>query len=182
MSILSWNCRGLGNPRAVRDLCQLVREKKPKLVFIVETKMHHHRLEFLKAKLGMKNLFGVDSVGKRDGLCLLWKNEVEVNIQNYSQCHVNAEVKMEVRGKAWKLTGIYGNLEVAKRRETWALLRHLFQFKPLPWLCVGDFNEILNLTEQKGVVSKTRGQMEDFQRALEDCSLSDLGFSGPKFT
>jgi hypothetical protein len=24
--------------------------------------------------------------------------------------------------------------------------------------------------------------MEDFQRALEDCSLSDLGFSGPKFT
>jgi exonuclease III len=98
MSILSWNCRGLGNPRAVRDLRQLVREKKPKLVFIVETKMHHHRLDFLKAKLGMENLFGVDSVGKGGGLCLLWKNGVEVNIQNYSRRHINAEVKMEVGG------------------------------------------------------------------------------------
>jgi exonuclease III len=104
MSILSWNYRGLGNPRAVRDLRQLVREKKPKMVFIMETKMHHHRLEFLKFKLGMDNLFGVDSVGKSGGLCLLWKKEVDVKIQNYSRRHINAEVISEVGGEGWKLT------------------------------------------------------------------------------
>jgi exonuclease III len=138
MSLLSWNYQGLGNPRAVRDLCQMVKEKKPNLVFIVETKMHHHRLDFLKNKLGMENLFGVDSVGKGGGLCLLWRNGVEVNIQNYSRHHINAIVKSEVRGLEWKLTCFYGSPEVAKWRESWALLRHLSHINPTPWLCVGD--------------------------------------------
>jgi hypothetical protein len=182
MSLLSWNCRGLGNPRAVRDLCQLVKEKKPKMVFIVETKLHHHRLDFLKSKLGMVNLFGVDSVGKSGGLCLLWRNDIDVTIQNYSRRHINAVVKSEGRGMEWKLTCFYGHPEVAKRRESWALLKHLSLIDPIPWLCVGDYNEILNLSEQKGAVSKTRGQMEDFQKAFEECRLCDLGFSGPKFT
>jgi hypothetical protein len=82
----------------------------------------------------------------------------------------------------WKLTCFYGHPEVAKRRESWALLRHLSLIDPIPWLCVGDYNEILNLSEQKGAISKTMGQMEDFQKALEECRLCDLGFSGPKFT
>jgi hypothetical protein len=35
MSLLSWNCRGLGNPQTVRDLRQMVKEKRPKVVFIM---------------------------------------------------------------------------------------------------------------------------------------------------
>jgi hypothetical protein len=127
------------------------------MVFIVETKMHHHRLEFLKVKLRMENLFGVDSVGKGGSMCLLWKNGVDVTIQNYSRRHINAEVKSEVGRKEWKLTCFYGNPEVAKQRESWALLRHLSHFTLILWLCVGDFNEIINLSKQKGAVSKTRG-------------------------
>jgi hypothetical protein len=61
-------------------------------------------------------------------------------------------------------------------------LRHLSCFAPLPWLCAGDFNEIVNLSEIKGSTSRSRRQMEDFQKALEDCHLCDLGFVGPKFT
>lgn len=37
------------------------------------------------------------------------------------------------------------------------------------------------MAEQRGAISKTRCQMEDFQRVLEDCCLSDLRFLGPKF-
>jgi hypothetical protein len=33
MSILCWNCRGLGNPVTVRDLHRMVKEKGPDLVF-----------------------------------------------------------------------------------------------------------------------------------------------------
>jgi hypothetical protein len=83
-------------PSGSLNLRHLVREKKPSLVFIMETKMHHNRLEFLKSKLGIENLFRVDSVGKGGGLCLLWKNEVDVKNQNYSRRHINAEVTSEV--------------------------------------------------------------------------------------
>jgi hypothetical protein len=42
---------------------------------------------------------------------------------------------------------------------------------------MGDFNEIV-----KGSVIRPKGQMEDFQRGLEDARLHDLGSKGPKFT
>jgi hypothetical protein len=71
-------------------------------------------------------------------------------------------------GPAWKLTGFYGHPETRKRKESWALLRHLSHIQPLPWLCVSDFNEVIDLFEIKGTDYRPRWQMEDFQRALED--------------
>jgi len=46
----------------------------------------------------------------------------------------------------------------------------------------GDFNEILTLTEKKGVATIPQSQMEAFQITLEDCHMSDLRFFGPQFT
>jgi hypothetical protein len=175
MIILSWNCHGLENPWPVQDLHQMVKDKKLKMVFLMETKMSNKRVDFLKRKLGFENLFEVDSVGRNGGLVLLWKNDIQVDIQNYSRRHIIAVVLIANNGEKWKFTGFYNHPDLAKCKEAWALLRFLSQFQPLPWLCLGDFNEILNLTEKKGV-------MEDFQRTLEDCGLSDLGFRGPKFT
>lgn len=75
MNVLSWNCRGLGNPRRVRDLCRLVKEKKPKMVFLMETKLRAQRLEVMKYKVGFNCAFVVDCVGKGGGLALLWNEE-----------------------------------------------------------------------------------------------------------
>ena len=37
MSILFWNCRGLGNPRTENELVRLIQAKDPSVVFIAET-------------------------------------------------------------------------------------------------------------------------------------------------
>ena len=60
--------------------------------------------------------------------------------------------------------------------EAWALLHHLSHLQPVPWLCIRDFNKIVDQIEKRGVVIRARGQMEDFQHMLEDCGLSDLRF------
>jgi len=39
MKLISWNFQGLGNPWTVRSLLRLVREKKPTVVFLIETKL-----------------------------------------------------------------------------------------------------------------------------------------------
>ena len=49
-------------------------------------------------------------------------------------------------------------------------------------MCLGDFNEIINLSEKWGGNEHHQNLMESFQSALEDCALLDLGFQGPKFT
>lgn len=37
MNCLVWNCRGLGNPRTVRELGELIWEKDHLVVFVAET-------------------------------------------------------------------------------------------------------------------------------------------------
>jgi len=49
-------------------------------------------------------------------------------------------------------------------------------------LCCGDFNEILFNYEKEGGPPRVERCMEDFRKALEDCDLLDLGFTGDPFT
>ena len=51
MNALSWNCRGLRNQRAVNVLSNLVGEKKPKIVFLMETKQTVDEIRKLKEDL-----------------------------------------------------------------------------------------------------------------------------------
>jgi exonuclease III len=182
MSLMSWNCRGLGNPWTVRDLCQMVKEKRPVMVFLMETKLRHNKMERVQCKLGFWNMLVVGCVGKSGGLALLWGDKLEVEIQNYSQRHINAKISSPISWLVWKCTGFYGNPESGKRGEAWDLLRYLSTIDPVPWVCVGEFNEILNLSEKWGGNECQRGLMEAFQSTLEECRLLDLGYRGQKFT
>jgi endonuclease/exonuclease/phosphatase family metal-dependent hydrolase len=62
-------------------------------------------------------MFVVDCVRRSGGLVLLWKEEVQVTIQNYSRRHINAIIKLDRDGVELKFTGFYGHLEVARRKE-----------------------------------------------------------------
>ena len=137
MSLLSWNCQGLGNPQTVRDLNQMVKEKKPSFLFLIETISHKSRMKWIRVKLGFAGMFVVEPVGRSGGLALLWKEEHALEIQNYSRWHINAIVMRSKEGAPWKLTGFYGNPKSALRNESWSLLRHFKKISPQPWLCVG---------------------------------------------
>jgi hypothetical protein len=54
--------------------------------------------------------------------------------------------------------------------------------EPLPWLCVGYFDKILEALEKVGGIRRTQGTMEAFKNTLEFCALHELGYWGPKFT
>jgi hypothetical protein len=92
MSIICWNCRGLGNHSAVRDLHQMVKEKRPTLVFLMETLLCNKKADFLIIKLNFDYMFVVDRVGRSGGLILLWNAHTNVMIHNFSRCHINAIV------------------------------------------------------------------------------------------
>ena len=52
----------------------------------------------------------------------------------------------------------------------------------LPWLAIGDFNELTILSEKEGGGGQPRQQMDNFIKAINFCDLRDIGFVGPKFT
>lgn len=81
-------------------------------------------------------------VGRSGGLALLWKYDVVVDIKSYSQHHIDAVVHSG-NGSLWRCTRIYGHPKTDQKQHTWTLLRRLVRLFSLPWLCFGDFNEIL---------------------------------------
>jgi exonuclease III len=155
MNLLSWNCRGLGNPRAIRDLRLLVKEKQPTLLFLMETRAKNKKLQAIRRLLGFEGMFSIDPVGLSGGIALFWKNNGEVSIQNYSLRHINATIKFMGSDFEWKLTGFYGHPNRNKRDESWTLLSKLKDFLLHEWLCLGDFNEIADLSEKVGGVTRS---------------------------
>jgi hypothetical protein len=112
----------------------------------------------------------------------MWNDDIRVTMQNYNRRHIHAIISMGRERAEWKFSSFYGHPEAAKRKELWALLRHLVRLHPTPWLCMGDFNEIVNHSEMWGAAMRARKQKFEFQKALEDCHLCDLGFKRPKYT
>jgi hypothetical protein len=62
------------------------------------------------------------------------------------------------------------------------MLKHIKSSNPLPWVCLGDFNEVLFQHEHEGVAARSLAQIEGFRGMADVCELADLGFEGRGWT
>ena len=138
-------------------------------------------MNVIKIGMGFENMLAVDSVGKGGGLALLWKAGMGIEIQNYSTRHINVVVASN-SSTPWTFTGFYGHPEAHKRIEAWFLLKHLKSLALGPWLCAGDFNEIIDQTEKIGGRQRPNYLMENFKSTLEFCGLYEVECKGPRCT
>lgn len=144
MSCISWNCQGLGNPEAVRELLNVVKQEGSVLVFVMETKIRGKRVEDLRYTLGFTGIFVVDSDGLSGGIGLFWSKDTNVELKNFSNSHIDVVVSTNTVGSnAWRFTGFYGAPRVSDRHHSWRFLRTLHNIPHGAWMCVGDFNETL---------------------------------------
>jgi hypothetical protein len=181
MRILSLNCRGLGNPRSIRELHSLVKMEGPQALFLMETCLNRRKLERLRIQLGYSSCLGVDRVGRGGGLALLWSDDVRISINNYSRFYIDGDIS-DGAGVSWSFTGFYGDPVTTNRVRSWQLLRCLHSQRSNPWLVMGDFNEIVDQSEKLGLIDCIESQMQLFCSALADCSLLDIGFQDWPYT
>ncbi|KAM0917416.1 hypothetical protein ACQ4PT_009527 [Festuca glaucescens] len=113
-------------------------------------------------------------------MVLWWKQGVDVSVRPWCQYYIDAEIR--ANGKHWRFSGIYGEPRTELRSKTWDTLRYLRSQDELPWLCAGDFNEVLFQHEQHGGNPRGVSNMVAFGDCLNDCNLSDLGYSGYDYT
>ncbi|XP_060972295.1 uncharacterized protein LOC133038223 [Cannabis sativa] len=153
MSCISWNCRGLGNPRACQFLKDIVVQKKPNFIFLCETLCKKDVIERLRVQLSFGGSFCVEAQ--------------EILIQNTIP---------------WRLTGIYGEPKRSLRFNTWKLIHDLAIFSQLPWCLIGDLNNIGSPSEKKGGRPYPSSLIAGFQEVLQSCDLIDLDLRGYPFT
>jgi hypothetical protein len=108
---------------------------------------------------------------------MFWNNETNIENLSFSQYHIHARVT-ERNCEPLRLTCVYGEAQVAETFKTWDMLKFIKSSNPLPWMCLGDFNEVLHEHEHVGVAERSLAQIEGFHEAVNVCALADLGYEG----
>ena len=86
----------------------MVSNKDPKILFLMEKKLEKILMERIGRKMQFKNIFVVPRVNMGGGLALLWREEIKLDIQTYSDCHIEAFINHGM-DNAWRFTGFYGD-------------------------------------------------------------------------
>jgi hypothetical protein len=148
MKLLSLNCQGCGGLAAVQELHILVEDLGPKVVFLCETKLVEERAQRLGFSLGFPNIQVVRPEGRSGGLALFWRRSVTVMLQSKSKSHIDVTLMIDsLGGGTWRLTGFYGEPRRERRKDSWHLMSFFRTHLNMPWLCAGDFNDILHAIE-----------------------------------
>lgn len=155
-------------------------------MFLIETRKKAGEMQRLRNIGGMEHVVAVDCTGegrsRGGGLACIWGSTVEVSLASMSLNHMMLEIKHVYEEESMWVTGIYGHPETSNKRKTWELIRSLTPPPETPWLCFGDFNEILSAGEKRGGNNFNFDGAKAFQETLDDCGLTDLGFFGYKYT
>jgi hypothetical protein len=95
---------------------------------------------------------------------------------------IHVSVKVRDSNSTWLLSAIYASPRRSESKVLWNNLSVIADLLSLPWVMVGDFNDILSSEEKWGGNKPSASRMAEFHACLNSCSLIDLGFSGPKYT
>ncbi|XP_057789594.1 uncharacterized protein LOC131006452 [Salvia miltiorrhiza] len=185
MNSLVWNCRGLVNPSTVRQLVWLAKHKRPEVIFLMETKLLQEDWCYILPQIGFSKFFSIDcdcvNGGRKGGLCLLWVDDLLVNIKSYSFHHVLASLD-DGEHEPWDFCGLYGWSITDEHYLMWELMLSILPQVSDKWICGGDFNETMFHFEKRLGQLKADSRLEKFRETVEVCGLHDLGFLGDPYT
>lgn len=114
------------------------------ILFLSETICNKSSIEPIRIALGFSACFVAQGNGLSGGLALFWYDDL-VNVHILSSIgHVDAKITPTYSMPMRQFTGFYGHPTYDARAHTCTLLCQLGILHTLPWLCRGDFNEILS--------------------------------------
>lgn len=92
-------------------------------------------------------------------MILLWQENIYIQLINMSVGHIDVWVSNWSDNGGCFLTEFYGHWCVNQRKHSWKLLRKIGEYRLLPWVVIGDFNELLLTTEIDSLRGRPVSQM-----------------------
>ena len=181
MSVLCFNCRGLGESLAVSDLCGLLRRLSSKVVFLSEIKRSKEEMANTVQQLGDFTGIYVDARGRSRGLTLLWDSNVNVQLLSLSLNHIDTSICPDGEYVTWHFTGfMVGRIRMRSGKlDKWSQTLQLIQ-PSRGWYKETWIRSFTML--KKGGAPKSFWYLDNFRNAFIDCGLFYLGYSGYDFT
>lgn len=60
------------------------------------------------------------------------------------------------------------------RKESWEFIKALARNSASPWCLIGDFNDMVNEGDKKGIHKHPQALLDGFKRTIEECNLIEL--------
>ncbi|XP_074318238.1 uncharacterized protein LOC141655036 [Silene latifolia] len=182
ITYLVWNIQGTGNRNKINALKEVVRNFKPSVIALLETRKEGSHAEHISRILGYTGHCRVDTIGFSGGIWLYWRSEaVTVTpVKQHSQ-FITVEIARNDQDP-WFFTAVYASPNPQNRHELWTELKLYAQTNNHPWLMAGDFNETRSINERHGGDQNMVRRCELFNDWVEDCELIELEFSGSSHT
>ncbi|KAL6343049.1 hypothetical protein AAG906_017861 [Vitis piasezkii] len=159
------------NDCAKRKLIKgVVRNQKPDLVCLLETKVKEVSLQLVKSVGGAAGgllLFGIMSLG-----------EVRDRKRGYS---ISVRFRNCADGFSWIFSGVYGPVIGSEDEDFWEELGAIRGLWEDPWCIGGDFNAVRFLEERRNAPRLTT-DMRRFTKVIGELGLRDFPLAGGPFT
>lgn len=136
----------------------------------------------IKKKIGDFSAIVVATVVRSRGLALLWKNEIIVHLRPMFVHHIDVEINEGIGNNPGDIRASIGDRRLKTGIYPGNFWGELASQTNLPWMCLGDFNEILCEIEMKGRVVRAEWKNQNFKEAIDVCGFRDIPWSGYEFS
>jgi hypothetical protein len=120
--------------------------------------------------------------GTKGGLLLAWRHGVDLECFLTDVNKISAWCYSDPPNSPWILSCIYGPPYRKYDGCFWDSLSAMGDNYSAPWLCIGDFNKILDQSEKIGGRPFACSSCDPFREFINHHGLIDLGFTGNPFT
>ncbi|KAJ6319273.1 hypothetical protein OIU78_014820 [Salix suchowensis] len=179
MIVATWNVRGAGKVKCASTIKDFKKVYAINVFVVLEPRISGSKALNVATNLGFSHYHIVDATGFSGGVWLLW-NGSSVSLQVIAHANQSITALVHVRNKCWLLTVVYVNPNPRIRESLWTYFDGLAKASNLPWLVMGDFNDISCASEKYGGNFDSGGSA--FVDWISRNQLIDLGFSSSKFT
>lgn len=122
-----------------------------------------------------------EAAGQLGGLWALKHNSSSFLVQILAEMSQCVSLVLSSGSDKWIYSGVYASPARVARNLLWSHLRDICARVDRLWAVLGDFNDILLPSKQRGG-SFSHSQAEAFVGVLANCNILDLDFFGSKFT
>uniref|UniRef100_A0A803QNQ4 CCHC-type domain-containing protein n=1 Tax=Cannabis sativa TaxID=3483 RepID=A0A803QNQ4_CANSA len=106
-----------------------IQMQSPHVLFLMETRLNTNSLILIRQLLNFNNGLDAPRIGLSGGLMLLWKDNIEVNLNTFGSCFFDCFVT-DTGGQNFHFTAFYGSPVVQHRPDSWTLLCRLADIAP----------------------------------------------------
>lgn len=166
----------------VRDLVQ---NHNLAIFVAMETWIGRDRAKEIMDRLPFNGAICTDTIGYAggEGFYLLWNlDSAKVSFLSKMEQEIHVSIKVRSLNLTWLFSAIYASPRLAERRILWNNLSIVAELQNLPWVMAGDFNEPLEDCDKLGGRAVSISCSLEFKECLDRCNMTDLGFSGPRYT